>query len=472
MAHKSPKRTCLALGGAAALWLASGLSDDARRPAPIEPAAGLVLQLELDDQAITPVTVRIFERAIRRAEEERATCLVVVLDTPGGLVDSTRDIVKAMLNAPVPIVVFVPTGGRAASAGVFLTLASHVAAMAPGSHIGAAHPVEIGGLPISPPSEPPGEEEPGALPARPDILQDKIVNDTAAWARALADLRGRNATWAASAVRDSISATAEEAVEAGVVDLLARDVVDLLARVHGRQVVVGSQTIRLDTLGARVSTVELWWTESILAVISDPNIAFLLLLLGFYGILFELYSPGWGIAGTLGAISLVLAFFALAVLPINYVGLLLIAVALGMFVAEAFVTSYGALALGGAACLVLGGMMLVDSPEGFLRVSITILVPVAAGTLGVTLFLIGSIVRAHRARVQVGAEALVGGAAVAQESFATEQEGFAGTVRTHAELWRATSSTPVTAGQQVEVAGRQGMTLRVRALDGETEQPN
>lgn len=446
----------LALAGAAAI-----AQEDAEPPR-------RALLLALHDEAITPVTAGWVERAIDRAEDEGAACLVVVLDTPGGLVDSTRTVVKAMLRARVPVVVFVPPGGRAASAGVFVTLAAHVAAMAPGSNIGAAHPVRVGGLPIAPPEPaeggPPGPEEPDR--ARPlAVVEEKAVNDTTAWARSLAELRGRNADWAASAVRESRSVTAEEAQREGVVDLLARDVAELLAIVDGREVELMQGPVVLRTAGALVAEIEAWWGQRLLAVLCRPNVAFLLVVFGFYGVLFELYSPGWGVAGTLGAVALVLGLFGLSFLPLNYVAVLLIAVALGMFVAEVFVTSYGVLALGGLACLVLGGTMLVDSPEGFLRISLRVVLPVAAATAAITVMLVGGIVRAHRSRVLTGAEGLLGEGAVAREEFEQDGARYAGTVWTRGEYWKAASTGPVKPGERLRVRDREGMTLIVEALE-------
>jgi membrane-bound serine protease (ClpP class) len=367
---------------------------------------------------------------------------------------------------------------------VFIALASHVAAMAPGTHIGAAHPVEIRGLPISPPEPsrpspetPAGEKDKdkrdkdqGEARRPGSALEEKIVNDTTAWARALAELRGRNAEWAASAVRQSRSISASEAIREGVVDFQAQDFDDLLEKLQGREVKLPRGTVPLSTAGVQVRTHEMWWGERVLAVLATPNVAFLLLIFGFYGILFELYTPGWGVSGTLGAICLVLGFFALAVLPINYVGLALLALALLMFAAEAFVPSHGALALGGTVCLVLGGLMLVDSPAGFLRVSLSVVLPVAAATGLIALFLVSRIVRAHRGRVQTGGEELLGADAVALEAFSHDGAGYRGTVRTHGELWRAISQTPLAAGQRVAIESREGLTLRVRPLS-DTSQP-
>ncbi len=422
---------------------------------PADGSSGVVLYLRLDDDAITPVAMRLIGRALREAEAAEAACLVVVLDTPGGLMQSTQEIVRAILASPVPVVVYVaPPGARAASAGVFITLAAHVAAMAPGTHIGAAHPVSVGG------------GGPGSAPADtsagPTVMEQKVVNDAVAWVRSLAEMRGRNADWAALAVTESRSITATQALAENVVDLLADDLDDLVARLDGRAVDVGGGPDTLRTAGAVLRPVDSWWGDEVLSVISNPNVAFLLLIFGFYGILFEFYTPGWGVGGTLGAICLVLGFFGMAVLPINYAGLVLIMLALGLFVAEAFFTSFGALTLGGVVCLILGGLMLIDAPLGVPRVSPVVIVPVAVATAAITFFLLGSAVRAMRGRVQTGSEALLGSEAVVQETFALEEGRYQGLVLAHGELWRAVSPAPLTDGDPVEITGREGLTLFIK----------
>jgi membrane-bound serine protease (ClpP class) len=447
----------------------TALFSPATEPAPQDRAE--VLTIRLNNEAITPVTARFITRSIRSAEERQVRCLVIFLDTPGGLVESTRDVVKGILHSQVPVVVYVaPTGARAASAGVFITMAAHVAAMAPATNIGAAHPVQVGGLPTSPPQQPqekpPAEQtdkkDGGETPQRAaSPMEEKIVNDTVAWARSLAELRGRNVEWVTRAVRESISAPASEAVREGAVDLVAEDINDLLRQIDGREVTLPGGRVRLQVAGVAVHTHEMWWGERLLAAIANPNLAILLLLFGFYGILFELYTPGWGVAGTLGVICLVLGFFALSVLPINYVGLALIVIALALFVAEAFAPSFGLLTTGGVVCLILGGLMLVDSPVGFIRVSAWVVVPIALATAAITFFLVGSIVKSHRIPPQTGAERMAGAEAVAVEDFIPAGERYAGLVRTHGELWKAVSQTPIAAGQRLEIQSREGLTLSV-----------
>ena len=427
----------------------------------------LVLKVQLRNEAITPVTSRFISRAIRQAEEQRAAAVVIMLDTPGGLVDSTREMVGAILHSRVPVVVYVaPAGARAASAGVFVTMSAHVAAMAPGTTIGAAHPVQIGGLPGAPPQQPERQTEPQkdgeTQPRTTTPMEDKIVNDTVAWARSLAELRGRNADWAARAVKESISVPASEALQENAVDLIAADVNDLLEKIEGREISLIGSKLNLHVIGAEVRAHEMWWGERLLALLANPTIAFLLLIFGFYGILFELYTPGWGVGGTVGIICLVLGFFALSVLPINYVGLTLIAIALALFVAEAFVPSFGFLTVGGVICLILGGVMLVDSPAGFMRISLWMIIPVALATAAITVFLVGSIVKSQRAPVRTGSEGLVEAEATADEDFLSDNSHYRGRVRTHGELWNAVSDMPVRAGDALEVTGRDGLTLHVQ----------
>lgn len=444
----------------------------ADEPSPTTP---LVVRTTLNNAAITPVTARYITRSIEEAESRQAQFLLLVIDTPGGLVESTRDIVKAILHSRVPVVVYVaPTGARAASAGVFITMAGHVAAMAPGTNIGAAHPVSAGGMPGQPsqpeepastPSNTSSNTTPSEKPRSKNPMEDKVLNDTVAWVRSLADLRGRNADWAESAVRESVSVTAPVALEENVIDLIAEDVEQLIASLEGREIKLLKGTVALDTKGAVISDIEMWWGEQVLAVIANPTLAFLLLIFGFYGILFEFYSPGWGVSGTLGVICLVLGFFAMAVLPISYVGLALIIIALAMFVAEVFVISYGFLTIGGVVCLVFGGLMLVDSPAGFMSVPIWLLIPVALATAAVSFFLVGSIVRAQGVPPQTGVEAVSRSFGRAFADFAEMNGVFSGKVDTHGEIWDATSELAVKKGERVAIIRRDGLLLHVRPAD-------
>lgn len=464
----SIKRNLIALAGAvlvAGTLCAFGQADEKR-----DAGGSPVLLIRLENEAITPVTSRFVARAVREAEERNAECLIIILDTPGGLVESTRELVKTILHSRVPVVVYVaPEGARAASAGVFITMSAHIAAMSPGTNIGAAHPVQIGGLPGSQPPGPGDEKNDERGTKRTTPMEDKILNDTVAWGRSLAELRGRNADWAERAVRESISVTASEAVIEGAIDLVAAGITDLLSMIDGREVTLPDRRVKLQVANASVQEIQMWWGEKVLGVLSNPTLAFLMLLLGFYGILFEFYSPGWGVSGTLGVILLVLGFFAMAVLPINYVGLALIVIALAMFVAEAFVISYGFLTLGGAICLIVGGIMLVESPAGFMSVPFWLLLPISLATSIVSFFLVGNIVKTHRRPPLTGTEFVVE-KAVALENFPSEWGIFRGQVRTHGEIWQAFSNVPIAKNETLDIVKRDGLTLKVRPTESSAPQ--
>ncbi len=421
----------------------------------------VVYLVTLEDEPITPASVRFITRALKEASQARASCLVVQLDTPGGLVKSTRQLVRRFLQSPIPVVVYVaPTGARAASAGVFITLAAHVAAMAPGTYIGAAHPVMLGG---SAPAEP----DTGTV----DPLSEKILNDAIAWARALARLRGRNAAWAARAVRESQTLTAEEAHTLGVIDILAPDVQALLDTLNGRTPSLNGHPVTLRTHGASLHVVEPWWGERLLAALADPNVAFLLLILGFYGLLFEFYTPGWGIPGTLGAIALMLGFYGLSILPINYVGLALLLLGLILLVAEAVVPGFGLLTLGGIVAIILGGLMLVESPMGFPGLSPTLLIPVALASGIISLFLIHHVWKAQRQPSHMGDADIIGVRARAGEDFTREGSLYRGYVFVHGEWWKAVSPQPIHRNQMVCILARHDLTLHVEPCEPNPASP-
>jgi membrane-bound serine protease (ClpP class) len=388
---------------------------------------------------ISPVTVRLVETALVRAQGEGAGALVILLDTPGGLERSMRLICQRLLNAEIPVIVYVaPTGARAASAGVFITMAAHVAAMAPATNIGAAHPVAVGG----------GVDK--------ESLK-KIENDAAAFARTIATERGRNAEWAEKAVRQSVSITEREAVKLKVVDLVADSVPDLLDRIDGRRVRTARGPVVLQTKGAAVTAIEIGFRDRVLNVITDPNVAYILMMLGMLGLFFELSTPGAILPGVIGGISLILAFFAFQSLPINYAGLLLILFGIALFVAEISVVSHGVLAIGGIVALSLGSLMLFDAPESGFRVSWWVILPTIGATAGVLLFVLTAGVRALRSRSPVGAPALVGQTGVAREPLSPE-----GQVLVQGELWRAVvRGAPVDEGMRVRVVDVHGLTLTV-----------
>jgi membrane-bound serine protease (ClpP class) len=394
---------------------------------------------------IGPATGIYVERLLADASKKNATCLLLTLDTPGGLSDTMREIIQAILASPVPVVTFVyPEGARAASAGALIALAAHVSAMAPGTNIGAAHPVSIG--PGS------GTEEKG------DVMTEKVTNDAAAFARSIATRRGRSVSWAERVVRESISSTAEEALAAHVIDLIARDPNDLRGRINGRRVEVGTGERTIDVGQGELVEDPPTWRERFLATISEPNIAYLLMLAGIFGIFFELQHPGAIFPGVVGALSIITAAFAFHMLPVNAAGLALIALALGLFVLEVKVTSHGLLAVGGCAAMLIGSLMLIDSPLPFMRVSLGLIIPSVIATALFFLFVVSMAVRTRHRRVTTGREALVGMEGVVRGSVGPE----GGSVFVRGEFWNADSAEAIEDGAQVRVERVDGLKLRVR----------
>ena len=402
-------------------------------------AAAPVSLIELDS-AITPVTVRLLAAAIERAQAEGAQALIVQLNTPGGLERSMRSMVQSILGSPIPVIVYVaPAGARAASAGVFITMAAHVAAMAPATNIGAAHPVAIGGG---------GDKE----------MIKKVENDAAAFARTIATERGRNAEWAEKAVRSSVSATEREAVKLKIVDLVAENVPDLLAKIDGRTVKTAKGRVTLATKDAPVRVIEVRFRDRFLALISDPTIAYLLMMAGMLGIFFELSNPGSVLPGVIGGISLILAFFAFQSLPVNWAGLLLILFGVVLLIAEIKVVSHGILAIGGVVAMLLGSLMLYDSPETTgIRLSWYVVIPTVGTTAGLVFFAVTMGIRALYRPSVTGESAMVGRLGLARTGLAPE-----GQVMIDGELWRAVSQDgAVAAGEAVRVAAIDGLTLKV-----------
>lgn len=442
----------LILGGAAL--------SAAAAPAPLpEPAsgqaAGRALRIGIEGDIINPASAEYIISAIDRANVEHAACLILELDTPGGLLTSTRAIVRKILASSVPVVTFVsPAGARAGSAGVFITLASHVAAMAPSTNIGAAHPV---GLADDAPPDPAEEGAEGdTLQKVKGAMEEKTTNDARAWAASLASMRGRNVEWAEKAVVESASATAEEAVELRVVDLMAAGVPELLKEIDGRTVKLASGEETIRTAGVAVVDFPETFRLRLLTAIAHPNIAYILLMLGFYGLLFEITHPGIGISGVAGAISLILAFFALAVLPTNFAGVALIVLGIALFIAEIKVTSYGLLTLGGLAALISGSLLLFHTPHDFMRVSLPLILAFSLATLAIALFLGGISARLQRRRAATGAEGMTG-----ERAAVVSWEGSNGKVFVHGERWDARGPSGLAAGDEVVVKGIEGMTLEV-----------
>jgi len=393
--------------------------------------------------AITPPMAEFILANIEEASREGRAGLIILLDTPGGLDLAMRDIAKGILNAPLPVIVFVyPAGARAASAGVIVTVAAHVAAMAPGTNIGAAHPVAIG------------------FGGGDKTMMEKVENDAAAYVRGIARQRGRSEEWVERAVRKSESVTAEEALKKGVIDLVAADVPELLRGIDGREVKVGGKTVVIKTQGAVVTEKKMGTRQRVLTAISDPNVAYILFLLGLAGLYFEFSHPGVILPGVVGAISLILAFFAMQTLPINYAGILLIVLGVILFIAEMKVVSHGILTVGGIISLVVGSLMLFESPDPALRVSLDVMIP---SLVIITLFFVAVIVlvvRAQLRRKRTGREGMVDA-----EGVAVTDVDPVGKVLVKGEYWQATSVRPIKAGMPVRVISVDGLRLQVEARE-------
>ena len=396
------------------------------------------------DAIIHPVSAEYMVETIERADAERASLIVFTLRTPGGLVDATRTIISKMIAAKTPVAVWIgPSGARAASAGFLLTIAADVAAMAPGTHIGAAHPVEGSGEKMD------------------ETMAKKAAQDVAAYARTLAAKRGRNVELAEEAVKESRAFTEEEALKASppLIDLVAPDIKSLLAELDGRTVRrFDGTTIVLHTAGARVVPIEMSWRQRVLSALAHPNIAYILLSLGMLGLTIELWNPGAILPGVAGGICLLLAFFVFQILPVNYAGVLLILFGILLFVLELKVASYGLLSAGGIISLLLGSMILMDTTAPELRVSLAVILPVVAAMAAILVFLVRLAVASQRRRPVTGESGMIGETGVALTSIVP---GGTGRVETHGEIWAATSAEAIAEGDQVKVIAVRGLTLTV-----------
>ena len=426
-----------------ALWTAGAALGAAGAPPDNRP---LVITAEVD-AIIHPVSAEYMVATIDRADAEGAALVVFTLRTPGGLVDSTRTIVSRMISAKTPVVVFIaPSGARAASAGFLLTIAADVAAMAPGTSVGAAHPVSGDGQPVD------------------QTVAKKAASDVAAYARSLASQRGRNVALAEQAVVESKAFTDIEAREADppLVDLIAKDIPDLLAQLDGRTIsrFDGSKIV-LRTRDARIDPRVMTWRQKVLSWVAHPQIAYLLFTLGTLGLTIELWNPGAVLPGVVGGLCLLLAFFAFQILPVNYAGLLLILFGLILLVLEIKVTSFGLLAVGGLLSLVLGSMMLFDSPLPELQLSLRIILPIVFGMAGIVLFLVKLAVDAQRRRSMTGTAGMI---AEHGHALTAIPGGGTGRVSTHGEIWVATAEEPIAEGEPIEVLAVEGLTLRVKRV--------
>lgn len=454
-------------------WIASVLLAAAMAlSGPTLAQAKQVWVLELDG-AIGPASSDYITRNLAAAEAAAVNLFVIQMNTPGGLDSSMRDIIRAILDADVPVATWVaPGGSRAASAGTYILYASHIAAMAPATNLGAATPVAIGGgSPLPSPGGGEGQGEgqgEGSEEAESDspagsASERKAINDAVAYIRGLAELRDRNADWAEAAVRDAVSLSASDALEQGVIDLVAKDLDTLLAAVDGRSITLERREVVLDVAAAEVTLIEPDWRSEFLALITDPNIAYILLMIGIYGLILEFYNPGLGIPGVAGIICLLLAFYALQMLPISYVGVTLLVIGIALMVTEAFAPSFGVFGIGGAVAFVIGSVMLMDSDLPGYRISLPLIAAFAVGSIGIFVFAIGAALRARQGQIVSGREAMIGAPAIAVSDFENHDGVEHGRVRVHGEIWQAESALPVHRDQHLRVTDLQGLVVHVEA---------
>jgi membrane-bound serine protease (ClpP class) len=392
---------------------------------------------------ISPATSSYFLRTITVAEKEEAVCLIIKLDTPGGLDASMREITKRILNAEIPVIIYVaPKGARAASAGVFILYASHIAVMAPGTNVGAAHPVNMGGEKLD------------------SVMVEKVTNDAVAYLEAIAKEKGRNIAWAEKSVRESASIDAETALHIGVCDLLAEDIDDLITKLHKRSVRIGDKEIALDTESKSVRNIPMTFKESLLLILTNPTVAYILLLLGVYGLFFELQNPGMIFPGVVGGICIILGFYALQLLPVNYAGVALILLSAILFILEIYITSHGLLAIGGIIALILGSLILFESDVPFLRLSWEVIVIAVVIIAAFFIFIVSMGIHAQFKRKVTGKEGLIGEIGEARTDITVS----GGTAFVHGEFWNAVSEIVIKKGSRVKIVSSKNMVVKVEKI--------
>jgi membrane-bound serine protease (ClpP class) len=423
--------------------------------------AGQIRLLSIDD-VIGPAIADYVQRGLEGAVDNGAPFIILQMDTPGGLDQSMRSIIRAILASPVPVVTYVaPSGARAASAGTYILYASHLAAMAPATNLGAATPVQMGGPgPAPSPDEDGDPDENGEAAAEPrTALERKIVNDAVAYIQSLAELRGRNAQWAERAVREGVSLSAQQALENKVIEIVAADLDELLAKLDGRSVTIQGEQIVLDTEGAAINRVDPDWRSKFLAVITNPTVAYILMLVGIYGLIFEFSNPGMGGPGIVGAISLLVALYAFQVLPISYLGLGLIILGLALMAAEAFAPSFGILGVGGTIAFIIGSIVLMDTELPAYQIALPVILALAVSSAALLVFVLGMVWRSRRQEVVSGVQGIMGQTAVVEQISQGRP-----LVRLQGELWYVDSSSPLEVGDRVVVRDMRDLVLEVDKL--------